>query len=229
MISIAISIPAYNEANNIEVLVENIFQVTSEINNFNFSIFIVDDGSTDNTALIIKKLIQKHTNISVYTHDVNKGFGITIKEVFQKPKTDWVLFLSGDNQFPASNISKMLFEMKNYDFILGYRNIRNDNFIRKFNSYIYNFLVSKVAGRKIKDVSSIALVKSSLVKQLELNSNSGFIHAEILLKSLQKGANLIEVPVLHNERSYGEASGGKLATIMTTFYELLKFWFRKRV
>lgn len=223
MISITISIPAYNEANNIEVLIENVLNTISKDPNHQFYINVIDDGSTDNTPSILNKLSKEYPNITVYTHDKNEGFGLTIKEVFMNPTSDWILFLSGDNQFPASNIPIMMTMMGDYDLILGYRNIRQDNFVRKIISFIYNKFITILAHREIKDVSSIALVKTSLLKDVNLTSKSAFIHAEIIIKLLNNGANFIEIPVFHNERSYGKASGGKFITILRTIMEMVKF------
>lgn len=223
MTSITISIPAYNEAQNIGVLIEDVILEIRDIHEFAFQILVIDDGSYDDTPKILSSLSKKYPIIKIHTHKKNMGFGQTIKEVFQMPKSDWVLFISGDNQFPASNIPILIEYIQEFDFILGYRAVRIDNYLRRFISYFYNKVISVIVKREIKDTSSIALVKFDLLQSLSLNSKSGFIHAEILLKSLKKGCKFIEVPILHNERSYGEASGGKLKTILFTIFELFKY------
>lgn len=224
METLTISIPAYNEGNSIKTLIDECINIGNKLK-LNYQILIINDGSTNETAKYIDELIQKHqqTDIKLHTHQTNKGFGTTIREVFQIPNSEWIFFISGDNQFPASNLETMIQHAQDYDFILGYRTTRNDSIYRKLNSKIYNLLISAIGGIKIQDVNSIALVKSSVIKNIDIQSKSAFIHTEIFLKALKKNAKIIEVPIKHNERTYGEASGGKLKTIFFAIFEMIKY------
>lgn len=227
MPKITFSIPAYNEGISIVNLVKDCLKVAEELA-ISYDIFIIDDGSIDQTSNHIQELKKQYPHlIRVYTHEINKGFGITIKEIFQLPETDWIFFISGDNQFPANNLKRMLPYITHYDFILGYRTDRNDTTYRRIVSYVYNLYISILSKKRVHDVSSIALVKSKIIKQLKLNSNSAFIHSEIYLKAKRSGAKIIEVPILHNERAFGEASGGKFKTIIFTIFESIKYVFGK--
>ncbi|MCB0511600.1 MAG: glycosyltransferase family 2 protein [Bacteroidetes bacterium] len=219
------SIPAYNEGDSINTLVQECVTI-GEYLNINYSILIINDGSTDQTSKNIDTLSSLNKQISVYTHEENQGFGTTIREVFQLPTSDWIFFLSGDNQFPASNLEIMIKHIDKYDFILGYRIDRKDPIHRKLYSFIYNQIISIIGRKRVHDVNSIALVKSSLVQKLDIQSKSAFIHAEIYLKALKKNANIIEVPIKHNERKHGEASGGKLKTILFTIFEIVNYLFK---
>lgn len=219
---LTISIPAYNEGESIKTLVEECTQVCKKLN-LDFNILIIDDGSSDNTPIFIEELSTQYKNINIITHKKNLGFGITIKEVFQLPKSEWILFLSGDNQFPATNLFEMIKFIDNYDFILGYRTKRNDSIYRRVISFFYNIYISILGNKRIHDVSSIVLTKHSIIEKLNLKAASAFIHAEIYLKAKKNGAKIIEVPILHNKRKHGEASGGKIKIIIFTIFESIKY------
>lgn len=223
MAFITYSIPCYNEGENIKHLCDDCIKVSEDLNLSDFEIYIIDDGSTDQTKTYIHQLIAKYPFIKLHEHKENLGFGPTIKEVFQHPKSKWIFFLSGDNQFPAKNLKRLIQYIDQYHFILGYRTERNDNLYRRFNSMIYNLYISILARKKVKDVNSIALVKSSAINQISLKSKSAFIHAEVYLKSTKNNISIIEVPILHNKRAYGEASGGKFKTIVFTIFESFKY------
>ena len=226
MKSITISIPAYNDIKTIKELVSESIKTLEDLK-IDWNIFIVDDGSTDNSYYVLNDLSKRYNNIVIHTHKINYGFGQTIKEVFQVPQSEWVLFLSGDNQFPASNLKQLIKYTNKYDFILGYRLNREDNFYRILNSKVYNIIISILAKKRIYDVNSIALFKSEIVKDLVINSKSAFVHAEILLKVIKRNVKVTEVPILHNRRVFGDASGGKIKTILFTIFELIKFTFGK--
>jgi glycosyltransferase involved in cell wall biosynthesis len=140
------SIPAYNEEDNIRGLVEECIKVANSLK-ISFEILIIDDGSTDQTLNYAKALASDNQLINIQRHMINQGFGITIKEIFMLPKSEWIFFISGDNQFPAINLETMITYTSNYDFILGYRTSRSDNFYRKFLSACYNLWIS-LLGKK---------------------------------------------------------------------------------
>lgn len=226
MIELTISICAFNDQESIRTLVEEAIEVCQNLH-IDPKILIIDDGSSDNTLNIINALADQYENITIHKHANNLGFGATIAEVYQLPKTEWVLFLPGDHQIPADNLHKLITHVQAYDFILGHRIIRQDSPFRRMNSSFYNYCISKIAGQKIKDVNSTALVRSGIVQPLQLTSTSGFIHAEILLESLKNKCRFIELPIEHKDRGFGEASGGKFKTIFFTIFEMIKYIFRR--
>ena len=219
---LTISIPAYNEEKNIVPLIHDIISTCDPLK-IDYKIFVVNDGSTDDTENAIIKNFANNPNISIHRHETNLGFGQTIKDCFTIPDSEWIMNISGDNQFPAENIVRMTAYCETHDVILGYRTNRNDTLYRKLVSSFYNILVSILAKRKINDVSSILLVKKSLISTFQFKSKSGFIHTEIALAALKKSVAFTEVELLHQKRAHGKASGGKLKTIVYTFYEMLKY------
>ncbi len=219
---LTVSIPAYNEEKNIIPLIYDILDVCEQIGT-DFQIFIVNDGSTDDTEAVIQQHFAGHSRISIHRHLKNMGFGQTISDCFTIPDSEWIMNLSGDNQFPAENIRIMFEQTGSYEVILGNRTRRHDNLYRKLVSKIYNRIVSKMAGVRINDVSSILLVKKALIRNTEFKSTSGFIHTEIALEALKHSSRFTEVDLLHKEREYGTASGGKLRTILSTISEMIKY------
>ena len=219
---LTISIPAYNEEKNIIPLIYDIINIC-DLLAIDYSIFIINDGSTDDTEKKINKNFGNDSRISIYRHERNMGFGQTIKDCFTIPDSEWIMNISGDNQFPAENIRRMIPYCKIHDVILGYRTNRHDNKYRKITSLVYNLLISSLAKKKINDVSSILLVKKSLICDKHFKSISGFIHAEIAIEALKNSSSYTEVELIHRERKYGNASGGKLSTILYTIFEMLKY------
>lgn len=221
---ITISIPAYNDEKSLFILLEEIKGYLNGMS-LNPSFFIIDDGSSDNTYRIAKKFQTENsskTYIEVVRNSTNKGFGYTLNKVFTYPKTQWVLFLPGDNQFPAENIGLLLNQMVHAEFIIGWRKVRNDNLYRKLMSATYNKLISFIAKRKVRDVNSIVLFKRNLLDGVLLKSNSAFIHAELFLKCTND-CLYTEVEVKHQNRKYGKASGGKIRIVLYTIADFFQY------
>ncbi|MBL7777675.1 MAG: glycosyltransferase family 2 protein [Chitinophagales bacterium] len=221
-----ISIPAYNDSQSLQQLVNEAIAL-KHANGLDFDILIIDDGSADDTLAVAKKLKLNHAEITLISHERNLGFGTTLKEVFTLPKTDWVLFLPGDNQFPVNNLMLFLPLTYSYDYIIGFRQLRKDLFHRKFYSFIYNFLLGLLFNVKPQDVNSIVFFNKSVLRGRDFKSKSAFIHAELYLLMREQGGRIAEIPIVHQERAFGFGSGGNIKVIINTVIDLILYCFRK--
>lgn len=221
-LSVCVSIPAYNDALSLTQLVEtSVAHLTSL--QLNFEILIINDGSTDTTFEAINTLRRKYPFIKAVHHEKNYGFGRTLREVFTLPTAEWLLFLPGDHQFPIDNIDRFLLLKDEFDFMIGFRKQRNDRLRRRIYSYWYNLLVSIISGYEVSDVNSIVFFKTEMLKNIELKSETAFVHAELFIRMMQNRARVIEIEVIHRQRQFGFGAGGSLKVILPTVKDLLKF------
>jgi glycosyltransferase involved in cell wall biosynthesis len=223
---LTISIPAYNDAPTIAPLIERSLEIASQVTD-DYEVLVINDGSGDNTAEVLAPLVASLPRLRLHTHERNLGFGDTIREAFTLPQSTWVFFIPGDAQIPPDELLEVYQYTQQYDFILGYRRYRSDSWQRKFQSRVYNALISLLARRRIRDVNSGGLLRRDVLKGASLHSKSGFIHAEILLEALRRGARLKEVEIQHAPRQFGEASGNKLRVILATIADLLRYLVRR--
>jgi len=224
---LTVSIPAYNDEQSLPKLVEETERLLQE-KKIDFDILIINDGSQDNTATVARLLAEKYDNIRVVNHKQNLGFGPTLKKVFTLPESEWVIFLPGDNQFPASNIELFLNESDRMDYILGRRRIRKDTALRILYAGFYNLLVSRLSGYAVDDVNGIVCFKKRILDTISLNSKTSFIHAELFLESKRKGFAVKEIDIIHHEREFGRGSGGKWSVIVPTVLELFTYIAKKK-
>lgn len=225
--SLTISIPAYNDSRSLVKLVNESEALCRSLN-IDFEILIVNDGSYDNTLKVAEDLAVKYGNIQVISHEKNLGFGETLKKVFMLPKTQWVLFLPGDNQFPVSNLLKFLEIKDNYDYILGYRKDRQDSNSRKLYSLFYNWLVCNLSGYQVKDVNSVVFYRSQILNKIQLKGKSAFVHAEFFISASREKFRIAEIEVLHQEREFGFGSGGNFRVMAGTIKELFLYIAKKK-
>lgn len=226
MKDITISIPAYNDSKSLQILINECCEICRSLQ-LDFQILVINDGSHDDTLHLLENLTISYKELKFLHHENNRGFGATLKEVFTLPDSRWIVFLPGDNQFPAKNIERFVLLREKFDFIIGYRKKRNDNLKRKFYSYIYNILVSFISGYEVNDVNSIVCFKKDILSSFQFNSTSAFIHAELFIKASQNKVSLIEVEVLHQKRNFGFGAGGSIKVIVPVIIDLLKFYFKK--
>ncbi len=220
--SLTISIPAYNDSQSLIKLVHESQELCKALQ-LPLEVLIINDGSYDDTLKVAQDLAGRYGNIKIINHKNNLGFGETLKKVFMTPKTEWVLFLPGDNQFPASNLLKLLEIKDEYDYILGYRKNRKDTLHRKLYSSLYNRLVSILSGYRVRDVNSIVFYRSQIFDTTQLKGTSAFVHAEFFIRTSKAKFRVTEMEVFHQKRQFGFGSGGNVKVIAATIKDLFLY------
>ncbi len=225
---ISIIIPAYNDAKSIEDLVKEVDFVTKKITD-SYEILVLDDGSQDETKLVILNLAKRYKKLKVLIHDKNKGYGAALKTLYSNSNGDFIINLPGDNQMPAENISKFMNVPYDQDIVIGYRKKRMDSIRRKMNSFFYNIIISIIAFKRIHDVDSTKRIRKDLIKNINLKYDNVFLDSEIVLRSILKNCKICEITIIHRPRIFGRSSGGKFKTIFIIISSLIKFLFEDKL
>lgn len=227
--SISFFCPAYFDEKNLSILIPKVFKVLKE-NTSIFDILIVEDGSPDKTGAVADKLSIRYSPfVKVIHHKKNLGYGATLRDGFKNAKRyDFTFYTDGDNQYDVSEIEKMLPYLADYDAVIGYRTKRALTFSRQLQTIFFNWLVGLLFTTNIKDINcSLKVVSRNALNSIKLSSNSSFIDAELLIKLIDKGYKIKEVPVGHFPRKFGKASGGSRSVILKTIKEMMGFYFKK--
>lgn len=205
---IYILIPTYNDSENFDTLFKNI---KKSLPNLQYKIIIVNDGSTDNTGQVLKKLSKKHTVFPI-GYKKNQGPGFAFKYGFnylipRLKNQDVVITMESDNTADFSVIKKMLKKTIKFDVVLASPlrkggNLIGMDFSRIFLSYVAGFLdilVFRIIG--VRTYSSFfRIYKASILQKLKNTYNDKFITEngftcvlEILIKLSKLNARITEV------------------------------------
>lgn len=189
----------YNEE---EVLTENIRKLKKGLNRLvgkgNYEIILVENGSTDNTPILLKRINDK--NIKVLFSSA-KGLGLAFKIAVMEAKYDHVVFSAIDLLFGFSDLKMALSIWSDYDIIFGSKahpkSEYKTNLNRKLASYVYRFLLSSLFNIKIKDSQgSLFLVKSKILPILNLiTSENAFFSAQLAIHGGAHNLRMREIPV----------------------------------
>ncbi len=222
--SLSVFLPVFNEEGNIKSVVESALELLPSITKY-YEIIIVDDGSRDKTGQIADLLSRQYKEVSVIHHPSNRGYGAALQTGFRVAKNDLIFFTDGDGQFNIKELSKLTALIENADIVCGYRVKRADPLLRRINARLYRLLLRVLFDLKITDINcAFKLFKQKLVQNLNFESKSALINAEILVLAQKKGYLIKEVGVSHYPRAKGKQTGAKLPVILRTFAELLKLW-----
>ena len=207
---ITILLPAYNEEEVIEKSIDKIFS-TLKLKE-DYEILVINDGSTDRTEEIIKKLTKKYKNLRYISHEKNKGLGGAIKTGIKKANGRIIIELDADMTQPIDHVAQMVNKIdEGNDICIASRYIRGGGMK---NVPLWRVLLSKLANKafsiiyftKITDLTSgYRAYKSSFVKKLDLSQNDFSIQLEISVKMTKNKAKISEIPLILTNRSIGSS------------------------
>lgn len=212
-INLVIVIPAYNE----EACIKNVIATWTHgiidiLQNDNFRILVINDGSKDKTGLILDQIALNNKYL-IAKHQLNGGHGLAVVNGYKfavELDPEYIFQTDSDDQFITSDF-KLFWDKKNQsDFILGYRQIRHDDPFRLLITRILKFSLLFIYGTYINDANiPFRLFKTSFLKKLLAVLPKPIPFApNIFLSILAKKSKqeLFNIPVVHKERETGEVS-----------------------
>lgn len=219
--SITYFFPAYNEAGNLEPMVEGALKVLPRFVG-RFEVVIVDDGSTDGTAAEADALAAAHPEVRVEHHPVNRGYGEAIRTGIHSGDGDVVAYTDGDQQFDLGELSLLWPLIDGADVVIGYRIKRADPPHRLFIAWTYNHLLRVVFGLRVHDVDcAFKLIRREVADAVDPNAGGAFFSAEFILRARHLGFRVVEVGVHHFPRLMGRSKGATPTVILRTVREML--------
>lgn len=224
---ISLFFPAYNEAENVGGTIEKCISVLEPLR-CEYEIIIVDDGSRDRTAEIVKEYAAKNSRVVLKRHEKNQGYGGALQTGFNSCRYGLIFFSDCDLQFDLGELTSFIELMKNdpqIDGVIGYRIKRADPWIRKLNAFGWNCWICLLLGLKVKDIDcAFKLFKRELIENITIESSGALSSAEILTKIKKAGYRIVESGVHHYPRQAGKQTGAKLSVIIKAFYESFKLY-----
>ena len=207
---IALLIPAYNEEKNIGQVIKNCAP-------YQLDIIVVDDGSTDKTAEVVKKLEQSNKYRLIFLqHPKNKGKGAALDTGFKyalKEGHQGVITLDADAQHDTREIEKFLkmVEKESPDLIIGsrFQNHQGMPFIRLATNYVTSWVISWLAGKKVEDVQSgFRYISRQVIKNIKLRTRNFETEPELILKACWLKYKVKNVPIstIYHENSVSQVN-----------------------
>ncbi len=205
--NLSIVIPLYNEEENVELLYEQLKETLEAIGQ-EYEIIIVDDGSTDGSFDILKRLHEGNGRLKVIRFRRNFGQTAAFAAGFDRSRGEVVITMDADLQNDPADIPLLLEKIEEgYDVVSGWRLHRQDPFVtRRLPSMMANWLISQVTGVQLHDYGcSLKAYRREVVKNVQLY---GELHRFIPAIANWMGVSVAEVPVRHYARRFGKSKYG---------------------
>ena len=170
MKKISIIIPAYNEEESLPMLYERMNKLMNSMEQYDFEILFVNDGSKDRTVEIIKELREKDNRICYVDFSRNFGKEIAMIAGLDYANGDCVIFIDADLQDPPELIPELIkYWEEGYDDVYARRNSRKgETFLKKFTSKLYYKVLQSLTKVEIqKDTGDFRLLDRRCVNALK--------------------------------------------------------------
>jgi glycosyltransferase involved in cell wall biosynthesis len=223
--SVSAFFPCYNDEHSISTMVRAARGALVG-NVERFEIMVVDDGSTDNSLLVLESLCDEIPELSIVHHDVNRGYGGALISGFAAATLEWVFYTDGDAQYDASELVRCIEAVRpGTDVVQGWKIERGDPWYRKVIGRVYHHTVRLLFDLHVRDTDcDFRLIRSTLLDRIELTSTSGVICVEMMRKFEQADAQFVEVGVSHRARPHGRSQFFRLPAIARSARQLLTLW-----
>jgi glycosyltransferase involved in cell wall biosynthesis len=223
---ISFVLPALNEEGNVARAIDSVLEVAQESCGV-FEIIVVDDGSTDRTASLVRAAAREHPEVRLVSHASNRGYGEALRTGFREAKLDYVFFTDADNQFDMSELALFLPWAAHVDVVAGFRINRQDSAQRRLYAWVWNRLVRVLFYVPVRDIDcAFKLFRRSAIEALDIESVGAMVNTEIMVKLGRTGRTVVEVGVTHLPRTAGKARGAKVKVIVRALIEVTRMYSR---
>jgi glycosyltransferase involved in cell wall biosynthesis len=198
--AVSVVVPLFNEAENVPILQSELAEALAGLD---YEIIFVDDGSTDRTL----ERIAPGPQIRVLRFEKNAGQSAAMYAGLRSARGKTAVLIDGDLQNDPADIPRLLAEIeRGADLVCGYRAQRKDTLIKRVTSRIANFVRSRFTKDGVRDTGCTlkAMRRECIGALVPFKGMHRFIPA------LVKGAGyrLIEIPVNHRPRKFGQSKYG---------------------
>jgi dolichol-phosphate mannosyltransferase len=227
---LSVVVPVCNEAENVEPLAR---EIDAALNDRDYEMIFIDDGSTDDTAIILLRLKAQLPRLRVLRHSFRSGQSAAVASGVRAARAPWVATLDGDGQNDPADIPRLLaardeVENRGVQLFMGNRKAsRKDTAFRKLQSNIANGVRSGLLGDGTPDTGcGIKLFTREVFVELPR-----FDHMHRFLPALfmRHGARVVSVPVSHRPRTRGTSKYGMLNRLWVGIVDIAGvMWLRRR-
>lgn len=223
--SLSIIIPLFNEEESLVELSVSLKKVLEGLR-ASWEVIFIDDGSTDKSFDKIREINKINSRFKCIKFKRNFGKSAALQAGLRLASGDYIITMDADLQDDPQEIPALIKKlMEGYDVVSGWKKIRQDPFIKKHTSKIFNFFTSLMVGLKLHDYNcGLKAYSKEVAKQIHIY---GEMHRYIPAIAHLAGFKVTEIPVIHYERKYGKTKFG-ISRFFNGFFDLITLIFTTR-
>lgn len=225
-IEISVVVPVYNEEGNLPVLIPALVEVLKNLGR-SYEMIFVDDGSSDESRRILKEMASEHASLRILRFKENRGLSTALVAGMREAQGEIIVTLDSDLQNDPADIPRLLEYLDRYDMATGWRQKREDKWLKKISSKIGNLVRNWVSGENIQDSAcTLRAFKKECIQEIPVFNG---MHRFLSTLVKMRGFGIIEVPVAHHPRRFGKSKYNIRNRMVRSFIDLLAVrWMKRR-
>jgi glycosyltransferase involved in cell wall biosynthesis len=223
---VSLIVPVFNEEENLPVLAGEI-RAAMATTPYAYEIVYVDDGSTDSSPAVLRRLADEEPRARILRLRRNSGLSAALDAGFRHARGELLVSLDSDLQNDPADIPHLLAELTGCDVVCGVRARRRDDWLRRVSSRIANAVRNWATAESIADVGcTLRAYRAEYVRRIPMFSG---MHRFLPTLLRFEGARIKEVPVNHRPRLHGEPKYNVRNRIWKAIADLMAVrWMRRR-
>jgi glycosyltransferase involved in cell wall biosynthesis len=205
---LSVVFPVYNEAGNVEALIDDVVRACDPLGR-DYEIVVVDDGSEDGTADVLRRLKARVPRLRVILFRRNFGQTAALQAAIEHARGEILVTMDGDGENDPADIALLLRALETgVDMVCGWRQHRWEGsfFTRRLPSEAANRLIGYATNVRLHDYGcQFKAFRRELATGLRLY---GEMHRFVPVLARDLGASIVEVPVGYRPRRYGKSKYG---------------------
>jgi dolichol-phosphate mannosyltransferase len=225
-VEISVVVPVFNEEENLPVLIPQIVEVLRPLEK-TYEMIFVDDGSSDRSRQLLKEMVSQYPQIRILGFKKNCGETAAGAAGLKEARGEIVITIDADLQNDPQDIPRMLEYLKDYDMVTGWRQKREDSWVKRITSKIANRIRNRLSGEEIRDSGcTFRAYKRECLQNLKLYKG---MHRFMPTLVKMEGFRVIEIPIAHHPRKFGVSKYTTWNRMWRAFVDLLAVkWMKNR-
>lgn len=225
-IEYSVTAPVYNESENIRELVERIRAAMDPLGK-PWELILVDDGSSDGSFELMKTLKDLCPALRAVRLDGHHGQTAAMDAGIRAARGAVVITMDADLQNDPADIPKLVSRLGDVDAVVGWRVVRQDDFVRRVSSKIANWIRNRLSDENIRDTGcSLKAFRGDAIRRVKLYEG---LHRFLPTLVKMEGGTVAEVEVSHHPRSRGQSKYNVWNRLFRSFLDLLAIrWMKWR-
>ena len=223
---LSVIIPVYNERYTVRELVRRVVAV-----DVSKEILMVDDGSTDGTADVVKSIAARYPEVRAFQQPRNQGKGAAIRRGIEEATGEFLIIQDADLEYDPSEYPVLLKPLLSgeADVVYGSRFVAGSRRVHLFWHAVANkgltLLTNVLTNLNLTDMETCyKAFRTDLIKRIPLRSDRFGFEPEVTMKVAKLGCRIFEVPISYHGRDYAEGKKIGARDAVSAVWTLLKYW-----
>jgi glycosyltransferase involved in cell wall biosynthesis len=225
-VEISVVVPVYNEEANLPILVPKLAEVFDRLGSL-YEMIFVDDGSSDGSRKLLKEMASQVPSLRMVGLKQNRGLSTALLAGMREARGKIIVTLDSDLQNDPEDIPRLLEYLDRYDMATGWRQKREDPWLKRIASRVGNSVRNRLSGESINDSAcTLRVFKRECLQDIPIFNG---MHRFMSTLVKMRGYRIVEVPVTHHPRKYGESKYNIRNRMWRSFVDLLAVrWMKGR-